>query len=167
MILETALNSNMEQITQSLFLFKIDMLFFEHFKSIFAANLKEINYKYSCSGIYKTKTQLKNLGQFEFVLKVLNKDSAENISKNILNVFKDFEQVECTLLSHGGNISWSPKVLLPHPDLINDQTALICAAELCPDYFHPILKKTLIQILDEKDEEYDAEFFGSSRTLLD
>jgi 7,8-dihydro-6-hydroxymethylpterin-pyrophosphokinase len=62
------------------------------------------------------------------------------------------------LLAWDRSISLLPQLTIPHPSLIEDQLILLCAAEACGEFSHPILGKSLRDLLHGVSQSPLAEF---------
>ena len=76
-------------------------------------------------------------------------------------------EVTFKLLLHNQEVSMIPNLTLPHPDLIAESIILCCAAELMPDFVHPILKKDLSALSLRHDFNEDAEFYLQGKKFLE
>jgi 2-amino-4-hydroxy-6-hydroxymethyldihydropteridine diphosphokinase len=48
----------------------------------------------------------------------------------------------------GARVIDTPRLLVPHPELHRRRFALAPAVDLCPDALHPVLGRTLTELLD-------------------
>ncbi len=64
--------------------------------------------------------------------------------------------IDLDLLSYDQVILNSPSLTLPHPFLEKRQFVLVPLAEITPDYVHPVLKKTMVQLRDALSTEGQA-----------
>jgi len=71
------------------------------------------------------------------------------------------------LLTFGNLIQLVPGATLPDPRFLQDFILIQCAAEIAGEYVHPIVAKTLNEILRSKTASSEAiEFFAQGRVLL-
>ena len=70
------------------------------------------------------------------------------------------------LLAFNQQVVLSPKLTLPYPELIVDVLLLRCAAEIWGQYEHPILQKTLGEIVKKSELRERAEFLMQGESLI-
>lgn len=69
------------------------------------------------------------------------------------------------LLSHGDEVKFTPYGPLPHPQLLQDQLILICAAEIAESWVHPVTRSQLGELLSKQEMSVSAEFIAQGKTL--
>lgn len=69
------------------------------------------------------------------------------------------------LLSHGDEVKFTPYGPLPHPQLLQDQLVLICATEIAENWFHPVTRCPLGELLSKQEMSVSAEFIAQGKTL--
>lgn len=74
--------------------------------------------------------------------------------------------IDIDILFYNNEVISSPNLQIPHPDLHNRRFVLVPLAELTPQLIHPVLNKTVIEMLNEcpdilevKQYEIDKEGF--------
>ncbi len=70
------------------------------------------------------------------------------------------------LLAFNQQVVLSPKLTLPYPELIVDVLLLRCAAEIWGQYEHPVLQKTLGEIVKKSELKDRAEFLMQGESLI-
>jgi 2-amino-4-hydroxy-6-hydroxymethyldihydropteridine diphosphokinase len=60
--------------------------------------------------------------------------------------------IDIDILLYGNKILTSPQLTLPHPELPNRRFALAPLSEIAPALIHPVLHKTILQLLHECDD---------------
>lgn len=86
--------------------------------------------------------------------KNLNKDAVRN-------------RVIIYLLAYAQNVVMSRSLTLPHPELHADPRLLLPAKEVCPDFEHPVLHKTLNELaVDFVDDQWGT-FYAQGKSLLE
>lgn len=68
------------------------------------------------------------------------------------------QNIQFKLLGFEQEIHLTPELTVPWPSLFEDALILKCAVEVWPDYDHPILKKNLLTLLNEKSSRPAFEF---------
>ncbi len=71
---------------------------------------------------------------------------------------QSLQEVHFKILAYEQEVHLIPDLNVPWPSLFEDFLILKCATEVWPDYVHPILKRTLLQLLSEKSAKPDFEF---------
>ena len=71
--------------------------------------------------------------------------------------------IDIDLLFYNDEVISSPNLQIPHPDLHNRRFVLVPLAELAPQLIHPVLNKTIIELLHECPDllevrKYEADF---------
>ena len=89
------------------------------------------------------------------------------LNQKLQQIVKEIQhrQQSVALLACGENISLLPQLTIPHPSLIEDQLILLCAAEACADFVHPILNKNLKDLLHGVSQSPLAEFVSQPHFL--
>jgi hypothetical protein len=90
---------------------------------------------------------------------------AAEIQELIKKAASEIEGSEILLLAWDEHISLLPQLTIPHPSLIQDQLVLLCAAEACGEFVHPILGKNLKNLLQGVSQSPLAEFVSQSHFL--
>lgn len=75
--------------------------------------------------------------------------------------------IDLDLLLYGDEIRDSQLLTLPHPRLHHRRFVLEPLAELCPDLLHPVLNRSIIELLREKSDVSDVKLWMSGRNSLD
>lgn len=56
--------------------------------------------------------------------------------------------IDIDILFFGNDVYSSPRLLIPHPQLANRKFTLIPLNEIAPEFVHPLLKKTITELLE-------------------
>ncbi len=84
--------------------------------------------------------------------------------------FKEYsvgKREKLQLLAYDELVVLSPQLTLPNPSLHADALIVRCAAEVWPEYEHPIMQKTLREIAAKSPPAVDAEFYLQGKSLVD
>lgn len=57
--------------------------------------------------------------------------------------------LDIDILFYGDHVMHTPDLTLPHPDLQNRDFVLLPMMDLAPEWFHPVLKKTIRELYGE------------------
>lgn len=57
--------------------------------------------------------------------------------------------IDLDLLFYEDEVMDSPRLRLPHPDMQNRDFVLLPMAEIAPEFMHPTLKKTMLELQEE------------------
>jgi len=71
--------------------------------------------------------------------------------------------IDIDILFFGDEIYTSPRLLIPHPQLGNRRFTLIPLNEIAPDFVHPLLKKTVSELLEVCPDPLSVEKFADGR----
>ncbi|MDQ6757403.1 MAG: 2-amino-4-hydroxy-6-hydroxymethyldihydropteridine diphosphokinase [Bacteroidota bacterium] len=103
------------------------------------------------------------------VLFVETEFSADQIMKKILSIENKMGRirteknapriVDIDILFFNNDIINEKGLIIPHPEIQNRKFVLIPLAELSPDLFHPVIKKTVSKLLAECKDELDVKLF--------
>lgn len=112
------------------------------------------------SSIYETEAWgLTNQNAFlNQVLLISTNLSAEELLEGVLNIEqqlgrKRFEKmgprtIDIDIIFYNDDIIASPHLTIPHPRIAERRFVLTPISEIAPDFVHPVLKKTITQLLE-------------------
>ena len=69
--------------------------------------------------------------------------------------------IDIDILFYGNHILSQKDLEIPHPELEKRKFALIPLAEIAPDFVHPVLKKSIKELLAECHDSMSVDFFRS------
>ncbi len=77
--------------------------------------------------------------------------------------------IDLDLLLYGDHIVDTKVLTLPHPRLHLRRFVLVPLAELCPNLSHPVLHRTIIELLRESTDQSEVKLWrpGDNRTIID
>ncbi len=123
-----------------------------------------------CSSLYKSpawgmEQQPEFLNQ---VLEIASVRKADDLLMTILAIEEKMGRVrvqkwgprliDIDLLFYGNEVRNSPRLQLPHPRIAERRFTLVPLAEIAPQLVHPILKKSMSQLLEECTDPSVVEF---------
>ena len=68
--------------------------------------------------------------------------------KRVLSGIPEDRSLDLDLLYWDARVSDDPRVILPHPEIANRLFVLQPLAEISPDLYHPVTRKTSVEMLD-------------------
>jgi 7,8-dihydro-6-hydroxymethylpterin-pyrophosphokinase len=136
-------------------------------------------------------SQLQELGEVQGISSIYRKffnRRAEDLNSNLIlavrlctelsieKIFSSVQKIESqlqknypgqlVLLADAQEVRLIPGQNLPHPDLQTDALTIQCAAEAWPDFRHPILQKTLLELAKTREPLPQVEFFAQGKSLI-
>jgi hypothetical protein len=83
------------------------------------------------------------------------------------NFFQDYfiKNFRAVLLVYADQMSLSPQLVLPHPQLIENKVFLIGSVEVWANYNHPILEKPLNTLVKDIDLK-GVDFVSTGKSLI-
>ncbi|MCO6497028.1 MAG: 2-amino-4-hydroxy-6-hydroxymethyldihydropteridine diphosphokinase [Chitinophagaceae bacterium] len=83
-----------------------------------------------------------------------------------VRTFKNASRViDIDILFYDNSIRKNNGVIIPHPLIAERRFILVPMCELKPDYVHPVLKKNMLELLDECPDQLDVEKYGSKKAV--
>ncbi len=130
---------------------------------------KQIGKIISASSVYETAAWGKE-DQDAFLNKVICVETnlkAEKVLEKILSIEKNLGRtrdkkweariIDIDILFFNSEIFKSSNLQIPHPHLHERRFALVPLAEIAPEFVHPVLKKTVKELLNECPDELKVE----------
>lgn len=119
------------------------------------------------SNVYKTEGQgLENgwLAELWAVIRLSAPFSLQDLQKEVAK-WRERYPAELTLLACGETVRLDPMCPVPNPNLHRRRIFLQCAAEIEPNYLHPVLKTNLLQLVNRDQRPLNGEFFAQGRQV--
>lgn len=136
------------------------------FSKEFIKQIKPFSYIIKISSAYKVQSRTKPDSEAKVVFSIHVRTSL--IVEKFLEQIKNIEtKIKFKLLTYNQEVSMTPQLTLPHPDLISENILLYCSAEIMPEYVHPILKQELGVLSLRHEFTDDAEFYLQGKTFLE
>jgi 7,8-dihydro-6-hydroxymethylpterin-pyrophosphokinase len=135
--------------------------------------LSQIGKIVSVSNVYKRYTSVPSLdsrANLELVAKLITRMEINDVL-NMIRAIREMppkslsHPVELTILTFGDKVWMSPELTLPYPTLHSDGLILMCACEVDADFVHPILKKSLREMVVPQAETV-SEFYLQGGRLV-
>lgn len=77
------------------------------------------------------------------------------------------QKVKVRLLFFGNDLTILPKLTIPDPDFHRSPERVIPAAEVCPEFLHPVLKLSLRRLAEPFSSREWGEFLVQGKAMLD
>jgi 2-amino-4-hydroxy-6-hydroxymethyldihydropteridine diphosphokinase len=65
--------------------------------------------------------------------------------------------IDIDILFYGDSVISSENLTIPHPEIANRRFTLLPLAEVAPDFTHPVLKKSVLQLLEDCKDDLPVE----------
>jgi 2-amino-4-hydroxy-6-hydroxymethyldihydropteridine diphosphokinase len=65
--------------------------------------------------------------------------------------------IDIDILFFGDSVILSESLTIPHPEISNRRFTLMPLAEIAPDFVHPVLKKSILQLLEDCKDDLPVE----------
>lgn len=104
-----------------------------------------------------------SLGPEEFLVRLMNTE--QQFGRERTPEQREYEDriLDLDLLLYDGQISTGEQLVIPHPEMHNRLFVLYPLSEIAPDLYHPILKKTVSELL--ADTVYDSKQYGVEKMV--
>ena len=125
------------------------------------------------SSVYET-APWGNPDQEEFLNRIVKVDSfcqADQMMERIISIEKEMGRVrtkkwepriiDIDILFYNDEIISNENLIVPHPGIHLRKFALMPLAELMPDYLHPVLKKSIAELLREVNDSLEVKKISS------
>jgi 2-amino-4-hydroxy-6-hydroxymethyldihydropteridine diphosphokinase len=82
---------------------------------------------------------------------------ARNKNRNL----RESRTIDLDILLFGDRVVDTPKLKIPHPEMSHRRFVLVPSAEIEPDMLHPVLKKSVKEMLEELKDGNEVRLFSS------
>jgi 2-amino-4-hydroxy-6-hydroxymethyldihydropteridine diphosphokinase len=65
--------------------------------------------------------------------------------------------IDIDILFYGDSVFSNENLTIPHPEISNRKFTLMPLAEVAPDFIHPVFKKSVLQLLEDCDDDLPVE----------
>ena len=119
-----------------------------------------------CSTVYKQTLQLEGKPAITYIRFVIHFSTYLSAEQMIYLLDNNANKGQPILLAYNSQVTLSPKLTLPYPDLVVDGLMLRCAAEVLTQYEHPVLRTTLGEIVKKSELKNRIEFLMQGESLI-
>ena len=96
------------------------------------------------------------LTPFELLDLLLEIEEQSGRKRNPYNSEYESRSIDIDILFYGSSVIQSPRLMIPHPRIQLRKFVLVPLCEIAPGFIHPALKKTILTLLNECQDELET-----------